>query len=126
MLTSSLFKAKTNITKKNKVDDDIDPRKSLALSRMQAVLSGQLNDQAAKSANISEFQKVNQSFFSSLKLNLKYVLPKSCRFACCKETTKDRLFFEGYKKLKKEIEIQTILKSLRLVKAAAKLNFTED
>ena len=69
---------------------------------------------------------MNQSFFSSLKLNLKYVLPKRCRFACCKETTKDRLFFEGYKKLKKEIEIQTILKSLRLVKAATKLNFTED
>ena len=58
-------------------------------------------------------------------LNFKLLLPKSLRCLCCKETTKDRIFTQGYGKLKKEIEIQTILKTLRVVKAATKRNFTE-
>ena len=37
LLTSSLFKAKTNITKKKK-GDALDPNKSLALNRLQNVL----------------------------------------------------------------------------------------
>ena len=36
------------------------------------------------------------------------------------------MFALGYKKMRKEIEIQQILKSLRVVKAAAKQNFTEE
>lgn len=68
---------------------------------------------------------MNQSFFSSLVLNIKHLLPSKCRCLCCKETTKDRLFAIGYKKMKKEIEIQSILRSLRVVKAATKRNFTE-
>ena len=54
------------------------------------------------------------------------VLPRKCRCACCKETTKDRLFYRGLAKLKKEIEIQTIIKNLRVVKAAAKRTFTRN
>lgn len=80
---------------------------------------------AEKSANISEFQKVNQSFFSSLVLNIRRLLPGKCRCLCLKETTKDRLFAIGYKKMRKEIEIGGILKRLRVVKAAVKRNFTE-
>ena len=56
---------------------------------------------------------------------MKYILPKKCRCLCCKESTKDRLFIEGYKKLKHEIELSTIFKNLRVVKAAVKSGFTE-
>jgi len=38
LLTSSMFKAKTNITKKNKGGEDADPGKSHALNRLQSVL----------------------------------------------------------------------------------------
>ena len=68
---------------------------------------------------------MNQNFFTTLKLNLKLIVPKSCRCLCCKESTKDRIFTQGYHKLKQEIEISSILKNLRVVKAAIKLNFTE-
>ena len=44
---------------------------------------------------------------------------------CCKETTKDRLFYLGYKKMKNEIEIETIIKNLRVVRAATKQAFTK-
>jgi len=85
-----------------------------------------LDTQIEKSSNIAEFQKVNQSFFSSMKLNIKHALPAKCRFGCCKETTRDRLFYRGYQKLRKEIEIQTIIKTLRVVKAASKRAFTKE
>lgn len=83
-----------------------------------------MNKETDKAANISEFKQVNQNFFSSLILNIKLILPKRCRFGCCKETTKDRLFNRGYKKLKKEIEIQNILKKIRVLVAATKKTFT--
>ena len=54
-------------------------------------------------SNLGSFKKVHIDFFSSLKLNIKHALPKRCRVACCKETTKDRLFHRGFKKLKAEI-----------------------
>ena len=88
-------------------------------------LGSQIDNQIEKSTNISEFQQVNVSFLTTLKLNIKHLLPKKCRCACCKETTRDRLFYRGYKKFKKEIEIQTILKTIRVLKAAAKRNFTQ-
>ena len=56
---------------------------------------------------------------------MKYILPKKCRCLCCKESTKDRLFINGYKKLKDEIQISTIFKNLRVVKSAVKRGFTE-
>ena len=66
---------------------------------------------------------MNQSFFSSLKLNIKHLTPKRCRVACCAETTKDRLFYKGYTKLKSEVSVQSMIKTLRVVKAAVKRNF---
>ena len=53
------------------------------------------------------------------------IVPQSLRCLCCKETTKDRIFTQGYRKLKQEIEISSILKNLRVVKAAVKGGYTE-
>lgn len=85
-----------------------------------------MNKEIDKTANFSEFKRVNQNFFTTLVLNFKQLLPKSCRCLCCKESTKDRIFTQGYNKLKKEIEIETMLKTLRVVKAATKRTFTAD
>lgn len=68
MLTSNLFSVETHIVdQKVKTDPD---RLQSKVSIMANKLRGSLNVQAEKSANIEKYKKVNQSFFSSLKLNI--------------------------------------------------------
>ena len=45
--------------------------------------------------------------------------------ACCRESTRDRLFNQGLRKLKHEVEISSILRNLRIVKAAVKIGFSQ-
>ena len=45
---------------------------------------------------------------------------------CCKEeTTRDRMFKRGYNKFLKEIEITTLLRSIRVIKANTKKKFSK-
>lgn len=74
---------------------------------------------------ISQYQSLNWSIFSSLKLNIKMFLPKFCKCLCCKETTRDRIFNRSFKKFRSEIEITSLLKTLRVLKANTKKNFSQ-
>ena len=125
LLTSLLFKVETpNMNSSQKANTSTNGAEGLK-SLFASKLAAELNSRIDKTTNIQEFQRVNQNFFTTLILNFKLIVPKSCRCLCCKESTKDRIFTQGYHKLKQEIEISSILKNLRVVKAAIKLGFTE-
>lgn len=64
--------------------------------------------------------------FSSLILNIKRVLPECClRRRCCLETTSDRMFKRGFNKFRKEIEVTNLIRTIRILKANAKKNFSK-
>ena len=77
-----------------------------------------------KKVGIGQFQDINWSFFSTLALNIKFAIPKVCKCLCCRETSRDRIFKRGFDKFKKEIVITNILKTIRILKANTKKNFT--
>lgn len=125
LLTSSTYQVQSKISNLNLQNFNRQSSSGNAnLSMLMQSIGKKLDEQMESSANIQEYKDVQWSFFSSLRLNMMLVMPDKFRCLCCKETTKDRLFKQGYKKLKKEVEIQTILKTLRVVKAAIKRDFT--
>ena len=93
----------------------------LFIRRLNSRVGNEINEKIS----ISKFQNVNFSFFSSFMLNIKRVLPKSCRCLCCKETTRDRMFNRGFTKFRREIEITELVKTIRTLKAVAKKNFSQ-
>ncbi len=47
-----------------------------------------------------------------------------CRVLCCKESTKDRMFKRGFSKFRHEIEIDNLMKTIRILKAHAKKSYS--
>ena len=89
---------------------------------MSIMVSTQIEDET----KISRYQSINWSFFSSLKLNIKHSLPKFCRCLCCgKLNTRDRMFQRGFDKFRGEIKITNLIKTIRILKAHSKKDFSK-
>ena len=89
-------------------------------------ISEKITGQIDTSSGISSYQSINWSFFNSLKLNIKLNLPKCCRCLCCKEEgIRDRMFRRGFDKFRNEIKITNILKTIRVLKANSKKDFSQ-
>ena len=79
-----------------------------------------------KGASIKKYQQMHWNVFSALFLNIKRALPECCRRRrCCLESTSDRMFKRGFNKFRKEIEITNLIKTIRILKATAKKNFSK-
>ena len=89
--------------------------------RITEKVSGQID----KQSGISQYMSIKWSFFNTLKLNLKRTLPLVCKCLCLRESTRDRMFNRGFNKLREEIKITSIIKTLRILKAHAKKDFSQ-
>ena len=103
-----------NTTEKNLMD------RVLARSFVNRVSAGM-----DKKANISQYQNVNWNIFSTLVLNIKRNLPSKCRVCCCVEKTRERMFKRGFDKLLKEISITELIRTVRILRAHTKKNFSQ-
>lgn len=88
-------------------------------------ISTQVSAEVEKKVSIQKYSNVHWSIFRTFKLNLKRMLPACCRTRCLKESTRDRMFRRGYSKLLREIEITRLLKSVRILKANLKKNYSK-
>lgn len=94
----------------------------LAFGKKMTVNVSKVVDQQS---SINKYKDVNWSVFNTLILNIKILMPSSCRRGCCKESIRDRLFKRAYTKYRKEIEITNMIKTIRTLKAQTKKNFSK-
>ena len=93
---------------------------------MASELSKNISGKIENKTKITKYQSINWSFFNSLKLNIKHSLPKFCRCLCCaKLTTRDRMFQRGLDKFYGEIKITNLIKTIRILKAHTKKDFSK-
>ena len=88
--------------------------------RIRATVSKNLD----KSVGIHQFESMNWSIFRSCSLNCKRMLPTRCKCLCCRESTRDRMLKRGFDKLQKEIEITSLLRTLRILRSDSKRKFS--
>ena len=89
-------------------------------------ISQKITNKIDENSKISHYQDINWSFFNSLKLNIKHSLPKCCRCLCCRlQSNRDRLFKRGYKKFTNEIKITNLIKTIRILKAHIKKDYSK-
>ena len=95
---------------------------------MSQVLAQRISEKVSshidKQSGISSYMSIKWSFCNSLILNLKRGLPSFCRHLCLRVSTRDRMFDRGYTKFREEIKITSIIKTLRILKAHAKKDFS--
>ena len=87
-------------------------------------ISEKVSGQIDKQSGISSYMSIKFSFCNSLILNLKRGSPLFCKHFCLRESTRDRMFNRGYNKFHEEVKITSILKTLRILKAHAKKDFS--
>jgi hypothetical protein len=94
MLTSTLFRVQTMTQASQESRLKMSRGKSQLQKNLSLSLAKRVTEDIDSKIGIQSYSNVHWSFFSTLGLNVKRVIPKCCRraCACCKESTKDRMF----------------------------------
>ena len=88
-------------------------------------LSAKVSVAIEKNASIKSFESVHWGIFSTFCLNIKRFCPRRCKCLCFRESTRERMFTRGFEKFFNEIEITTLIRTLRILKSNTKRNFSK-
>lgn len=94
------------------------------MQQLSVKMSNKVSVAVDENASIKNFESVPWGIFSTLCLNIKWICPDRCKCLCWRESTRERMFKRGYEKFRNEIEITSLVRTIRILKSNTKKHYS--